>query len=212
MGIIAWERGDDATAVRDVAQAIAIWRENESLQILPGGLFNYGMVLHSAGRHDEALAALEESRRMRVATIGASHALIGETDRMIGEVLAAKGDLEGATERFDRAVRLTRVGFGPEHPRTWFAELSMARHQTRLGRPQEALAALETLARHEGSGSEAPKLRWLARGYQAEARCRMGERERAQRDLDALAAELRSAQPDGGVIPREIAALRAACR
>ena len=40
----------------------------------------------------------------------------------------------------------------------------------------------------------------------------MGERERAQRDLDALAAELRSAQPDGGVIPREIAALRAACR
>ena len=212
MGIIAWERGDDATAVRDVAQAIAIWRENESLQILPGGLFNYGMVLHSAGRHDEALAALEESRRMRVDTIGASHALIGETDRMIGEVLAAKGDLEGATERFDRAVRLTRVGFGPEHPRTWFAELSMARHQTRLGRPQEALAALETLARHEGGGSEAPKLRWLARGYQAEARCRMGERERAQRDLDALAAELRSAQPDGGVIPREIAALRAACR
>jgi hypothetical protein len=59
---------------------------------------------------------------------------------------------------------------------------------------------------------QAPKLRWLARGYLAEARCRMGERERAQRDLDALAAELRSAQPDGGVIPREIAALRAACR
>ena len=148
---------------------------------------------------------------LRVATIGASHALIGETDRMIGEVLAAKGDLEGATERFDRAVRLTRVGFGPEHPRTWFADLSMARHQTRLGRPQEALAALETLARHEGGGSEAPKLRWLARGYQAEARCRMGERERAQRDLDALAAELRSAQPDGGVIPREIAAIRSKC-
>ena len=91
-------------------------------------------------------------------------------------------------------MRLTRVGFGPEHPRTWFAELSMARHQTRLGRPQEALAALETLARHEGSGSEAPKLRWLARGYQAEARCRMGERERAQRDLDALAVGLRAAR------------------
>ena len=68
------------------------------------------------------------------------------------------------------------------------------------------------LAHHEGSGSEAPKLRWLARGYQAEARCRLGGRDRAQRDLDALAAELRSAQPDGGIIPREIAALRAACR
>jgi eukaryotic-like serine/threonine-protein kinase len=212
MGIIAWERGDNATAVRDVAQAVAIWRENESLQILPGGLFNYGMVLYSAGRYDEALAALEESRQMRVGTIGASHALIGETDRMIGEVLAAKGDLQGATERFDRAVRLTRVGFGPDHPRTWFAELSMARHLTRLGRPQDAIAPLQVLAAHEGGGSEAPKLRWFARAYLAEARCRLGEKERARRELDALAGELRVALPDGGIIPREVAELRAACR
>nr|WP_298123171.1 serine/threonine-protein kinase [uncultured Pseudoxanthomonas sp.] len=212
MGIIAWERGDNETAVRNVARAVGIWRSSESLQILPGGLFNYGMVLHSAGRYDEALAALEESRRMRVATIGASHALIGETDRMIGEVLAAKGDLRGASARFDRAVRLTRVGFGPEHPRTWFAELSMARHLTRLGRPQDAVAPLEGLTRHEGGGSEAPKLRWLARAYLAEARCGMGEKERARRELDALAGELRSALPDGGIIPREVTDLRTACR
>ena len=212
MGIIAWERGDNETAVRNVARAVGIWRSSESLQILPGGLFNYGMVLHSAGRYDEALAALEESRRMRVATIGASHALIGETDRMIGEVLAAKGDLRGASARFDRAVRLTRVGFGPEHPRTWFAELSMARHLTRLGRPQDAVSPLEGLTRHEGGGSEAPKLRWLARAYLAEARCGMGEKERARRELDALAGELRSALPDGGIIPREVTDLRTACR
>ena len=212
MGIIAWERGDYDTAVRDVARAVGIWRANESFQILPGGLFNYGMVLHSAGRYDEALAALEESRQMRVSTIGASHALIGETDRMIGEVLASKGDLAGATERFDRAVRLTRVGFGPEHPRTWFAELSMARHLTRLGRPQEAIAPLEALARHDGSGSEAPKLRWLSRAYLAEARCKIGEKDRARRELDALAGELRTALPDGGIIPREVAELRTACR
>ncbi|TQM16650.1 serine/threonine-protein kinase [Pseudoxanthomonas sp. 3HH-4] len=212
MGIIAWERGDNETAVHNVARAVGIWRSSESLQILPGGLFNYGMVLHSAGRHDEALAVLEESRQMRVTTIGASHALIGETDRMIGEVLAAKGDLRGASARFDRAVRLTRVGFGPEHPRTWFAELSMARHLTRLGRPQDAVAPLEGLTRHEGGGSEAPKLRWLARAYLAEARCGMGEKERARRELDALAGELRSALPDGGIIPREVADLRTACR
>lgn len=212
MGIIAWERGDSAAAVRDIAQAVAIWRDTESMQILPGGLFNYGMVLHSAGRYDQALAALEESRRMRVGAIGASHPLIGETDRMIGEVLAARGDLEGATERFDRAVRLTRVGFGPDHPRTWFAELSMARHLTRLGRPQDAIAPLQALAAHEGGGSEAPKLRWQARAYLAEARCRLGEQERARRDLDALAGELRVALPDGGIIPREVAGLRATCQ
>ncbi|MEL1265826.1 serine/threonine-protein kinase [Pseudoxanthomonas putridarboris] len=212
LGIIAWERGDYDTAVRDVGQAVAIWRAPDSAQILPGGLFNYGMVLHSAGRNDEALAALEESRRVRAAQIGASHPLIGETDRLIGEVLAAKGDLAGASERFDRAVRLTRVGFGPDHPRTWFSELSMARHQTRLGRPADALESLQVLAKHAGGGSEAPKLRWLARAYAAEARCRLGEGDRARQELDALIGELRIQQPDGGVIPREAADIRAACR
>jgi serine/threonine-protein kinase len=213
LGIIAWERGDNATAVRDVAQAVTIWRENESLQILPGGLFNYGMVLHSAGRDAEALTILEETRQIRVRTIGASHALVGETDRMIGEVLASQGKLAAATEHFDRAVRLTRVGFGPNHPRTWFAELAMARQLTRLGRPADALAPLQRLARHEGDGSEAPKLRWQARAYLAEARCRLGthERDRGRNELNALLAELRVAQPDGGVIPREVAEIRAAC-
>ncbi|WP_334179723.1 tetratricopeptide repeat protein [Pseudoxanthomonas sp.] len=212
LGIIAWERGDYDSAVRDVEHAVSILRRLDNKQLLPSTLFNYGMVLHSAHREDEALAILEETRQMRVEQIGASHPLIGETDRMIGEVLAAKGDLRGATERFDRAVRLTRVGFGPDHPRTWFAELSMARHLTRLGRPQDAIAALQPLATHEGGGSEAPKLRWQARAYLAEARCRLGEKERARRELDALAGELRIALPDGGVIPHEVAELRAACR
>lgn len=213
LGIIAWERGDYEAATRDVGHAVDILRRLDNEQLLPSSLFNYGMVLHSAGRDDEALAALEETRRIRVRTIGASHALVGETDRMIGEVLATQGKLESATEHFDRAVRLTRVGFGPNHPRTWFAELSMARHLTRLGRPADALATLQRLARHEGGGSEAPKLRWQARAYLGEAHCRLGgrERDRGRNELDALVGELRAAQPDGGVIPREAADIRAAC-
>ncbi|MBL8257582.1 serine/threonine-protein kinase [Pseudoxanthomonas japonensis] len=212
LGIIAWERGDYDSAVRDVGHAVTILRQLDNRQLLPSTLFNYGMVLHSAHREDEALAILLEARQIRVEQIGASHPLIGETDRMIGEVLAAQGDLQGATERFDRAVRLTRVGFGPDHPRTWFSELSMVHHLTRLGRPQDAIALLQPLATHQGGGSEAPKLRWLARAYIAEARCRLDEKERARRELDALAGELRAALPDGGVIPHEIAELRAACR
>ena len=124
---------------------------------------------------------------------------------MIGEVLASKGDLAGATERFDRAVRLTRVGVGPDHPRTWFAELSMARHLTRLGRPQDAIAPLQTLASQPGGGSEAPKLRWQARAYLAEARCRLGEKERARRELDALLGELRIALQPVALAPRAVA-------
>jgi serine/threonine-protein kinase len=131
---------------------------------------------------------------------------------MIGEVLAGQGKLGQATVYFDRAVKLTRVGLGPEHPRTLFAQLSMARHQARIGQRGAALDTLEALATHPGEDSEIPKLHWSARAYAAEVRCRDGQRERARRDLDALIGELRAARPDGGAITREAVAIRNACR
>lgn len=211
LGIIAWERGDMNTAIERLARAVEIWRGPDSVQQLPGGLFNYGMVLHSAGRHDEALVALNESRRLRAGLFGASHPLVGDTHRMIGEVLAAKGDGEGAMEHFDLAIKLTRVGYGPEHPRTLFAELSLAHYLAKHGGSAEALEQLDALGQTTGDGSETPKLRWRARTYAAGIRCNNGEQDRAKRDLDALIAELRAAQPDGGVIPREAGQLRMRC-
>ncbi|KAF1720224.1 protein kinase domain-containing protein [Pseudoxanthomonas wuyuanensis] len=211
LGIIAWEQGDLATAVSHTARAVQIWRGPDSSQQLPGGLFNYGMVLHSAGQDDEAMAALQEARRLRAGLFGASHPLVGDTDRLIGEVLTAQGNPEIAAEYFDRAVRLTQVGYGAEHPRTLFARLSMARHQGRQGHTQDALRELDALARHPGGGSEAPKLRWSARAYAAEIRCRGDQRERARQDLDALYRELQTARPDGGVLNREVQAIRADC-
>jgi len=211
LGIIAWELGDTDAAIADIERAVRVWRSPDSRQQLPGGLYNYGMVLHSAGREDEALAALQEARGLRAELFGASHALVGETDRLIGEVLASRGDLAAASEYFDRAEKLTRIGYGTDHPRTLFAELSLARQLGRTGQVDEALRRMDALAVRKGEGSEIPKLRWSARGYAAELRCERDQRERGRRDLDALLAELRTAQPDGGVIPREIARIRARC-
>jgi serine/threonine-protein kinase len=157
------------------------------------------------------LKALYESRELRAALYGASNPVVGETDRMIGEVIASSGRIEEATPYFDRAVKLTRVGYGEADPRALFAELSMARQQARLGNTVDALARLDALSTHEGTGSEIPKLRWRARAYAAEARCRSGQREHAQRDLDALLHELHAARSEGGVITREAQAIRAAC-
>ncbi|WP_411833311.1 protein kinase domain-containing protein [Pseudoxanthomonas mexicana] len=212
LGIIAWERGDLARALSSLETAIAIWRGPDSAQQLPGGLFNYGMVLHSAGRHDEAMAALQEARRLRVRLYGASHPLVGETDRLIGEVMVARGEVEGATAWFDRALRLTRIGYGEDHPRTSFARLSMARQAGRLGHVEQALQELDALARLPGEGSEPPKLRWSARAYAAELRCRHGQRESGRRAFEQLAAELRTALPEGGALARETGQLEAACR
>jgi serine/threonine-protein kinase len=88
----------------------------------------------------------------------------------------------------------------------------MARQQARIGQTAIALKTLDALAAQSGDDSEALKLQWSARAYAAEARCRDGQRERARRDLDALIGELRAARPEGGVITREVVAIRAACR
>ena len=211
-GVIAWQRGHLDEAIADVERAVRIWRGPNGSQNLHGGLFVYGMVLHADGRDDEALKALMESRAIRAAQYGASHALIGDTDRMIGEVLASQGRLAEATVYFDRAVKLTRVGYGPERPNTLIAQLSMARQLARTGQSAAALDQLDSLAVHAGTGSEIPKLHWSARAYASEVRCRTGQRERAQRELDRLIGELRAARPDGGSITREALAIRAACR
>lgn len=212
LGIIAWEQGDLPTAISHVARAVQIWRGPDSSQQLPGGLFNHGMVLLSAGQLDEAMDALQESRRLRASLFGASHPLVGDTDRMIGEVLVAQGHTGLASEYLDRAVRLTQVGYGAEHPRTLFAQLSMARHWGRQRRTDDALRQLDALAQRPGDGSETPKLRWSARAYAAEIRCREDQRERGRQELDALYQELQAARPDGGALNREVQAIRAGCQ
>jgi len=211
-GIIAWQRGHLEEATADLARAVAIWRILQVSPSLAGGLFNYGMVLHAAGRDDEALRALQESRELRVQQYGASNAVVGLADRMIGEVLVAQGRLDEATAKFDLAFKLTSIGYGPENPGTLLSELSLARHYGRIGRGDEAKRMLARLAALPGGGSELPKLRWQARAYLAELQCREGDTTQARHDLDALLTELHRERPDGGVITREAEAIRAKCR
>ncbi|MET0289435.1 MAG: serine/threonine-protein kinase [Pseudoxanthomonas sp.] len=216
MGIIAMERGQMTEALADVRRAVGIWRheENAALQPggLPGGLFNYALVLHEAGHDEEALTALQAARQMRVTRFGASHALIGETDRLIGDVMATR-DAAAAAPWLDRAVKLTRVGYGAQDPRTRYAEVTQARFAARsepLDGP--ALQLLDHLTQLPGSGSEFPKLRWRAQAYAAEARCLHGQRASALRTLEALERQLHATQPDGGTIPRQVTQIRLACQ
>ena len=210
-GIIAYQRGHGQTAIDELAQAVQIWRGAIGSQMLQAGRFNYGMVLHAAGREEQAQEALLEARALRVHQYGASDDSVGDADRLIGEVLASQGKLELATQYLDRAVKLTRVGLGVEHPRTLLSKLSLARHLARIGQAPAARVALESLALHPGTGSETQNLHWSARTYLAEVRCHNGAPVRGRRELDALIAELRQARPDGGAITREAVAIRAAC-
>ena len=210
-GVIAWERGHLDQASADLARAVEIWRRPDGSQSLPGGLFVQALVQHDAGHQQSALQSLRESRALRAREFGASHATVGETDRMIGEVLSAQGKTSEATAYFDRAMKLTRIGYGADDPRSRLAALSMARQQARLGQASIALKALDAMALLPGQGSEDTKLRWRARMSAAEIRCGLGPKERARRELDALLGELRQLRPDGGTLTRKALAIRNAC-
>ncbi|MFT4256283.1 MAG: protein kinase [Pseudoxanthomonas sp.] len=212
LGIIAWQLGRNREAADDIARAVAIWRSaGGEPQLLADGLFNLGMVLHSAGRNDEALRALREARQLRGQQVGASDGQVGNIDRMIGEVLAEQGKTGEAATYLERALALTGIGLGPQHPSTLQAQLSLARHYLHNDRSDEAREILAPLAELPARGSELPKMHWLARAYLAEIDCRNGHAARARRDLDALLAELHRERPDGGTVVREAEGIRAVC-
>ena len=210
LAIIAWERGDTVASLALLDRSIAILRKRRDPIALSGVLFNKAMVLHEGRRDREALPLLHEARRLRSDKLGAQHPLVGDALRLLGEVDDALGDPERAQGELREAVRLTRAGYGPAHPHTRRAELSLAKFQAGRG-DSAALQRLDALAALPPHDAEQRKLAWLARADAASARCRGTHRAEALAALQSIAAGLRSAQPEGGAVTREVAALRAGC-
>src|SRR5690606_12024517 len=134
-----------------------------------------------------------------------------DADRMIGEVIAGQGDPAAAQAWLEMAADMARRGDPADHPRRLFAELSLARNRARPGQQSAALALLDSPLRRTAERSATPKLRWRASAYAAEARCSAGPSRAALQQLDGLLGQLATAQPDGGVIPREVQAIREGC-
>jgi serine/threonine-protein kinase len=213
LGIIAWERGDPAAAVRWLDQSIAIRRAGvagSSPLDLAGVLFNKAMILHDGGNDAPARPLLAEALRLRAARLGADHPLVGDTQRLLGEVDAALGDKARARGELQSAVDLTRNGYGEAHPHARRAQLSLAAFDAAAGDPA-ALHRLDQLAQLPQADSELRKVAWLAAGEAAALRCHGPQRAQALSSLEAVAQRARIAQPEGGAIPRRLARARAAC-
>ncbi|RDZ26441.1 serine/threonine-protein kinase [Lysobacter silvisoli] len=212
LGVIAWERGDLDAAVVSLRRAIEIARKQGDTGRLSGTLFNLAMVLHEQTRDREALALLQESRHLRDARYGVDHPLLGDTDRMEGEVRIALGERERGMTLLADAVRQTRAGYGTTHPHTRRAELSQAYQQAQLG-DTDALNRLDTLSSLPNADIELRKIGWLAQAYAARIRCaRTGADAVAARErLDVLHRTLHAQRPDGSAIGREIDGIRRGC-
>ncbi|MFZ5637829.1 MAG: protein kinase domain-containing protein [Pseudomonadota bacterium] len=214
LGIIAWERGDIDSALRHLDRALAVLRRDRSSAMYQGVLFNKGMVLHDAGRDQAALPLLMQARQLRVAALGANHERIGDTDRMIGEVMAALGRDTEARARLANAVKLTRAGYDLAHPHTRRAELSLALFDLAHNAPPapSVLDQLDDLSQLPKSDPELRKVAWLASTAIAIERCRDPESEEGPAMLDAIAAEIDAALPEGGAVARAFERERKRCR
>jgi serine/threonine-protein kinase len=214
LGMIAWERGETDTALRHLDRALGVLRKAPESALYQGVLFNKAMVLHDAGRDRAALPLLLQVERLRIRALGATHPRVGETRRLIGEVQAALGQDAAARTSLTEAVRLTHDdhGYGPSHPHTRRAELSLALFELeRDDPPAAAIARLQQLAALPKSDPELRKVAWVAAAAIAVQGCSGPDAEQARAALDGVAAEIAAVLPEGGVVARDFEDLRARC-
>jgi serine/threonine-protein kinase len=73
------------------------------------------------------------------------------------------------------------------------------------------LAKIEAIAALQGDDLASRKQRWRAGAYAAETHCRAGLETQGLGELDTIERQMQLSLPEGGRIPREVAAIRAAC-
>ncbi|HVQ33735.1 MAG TPA: serine/threonine-protein kinase [Lysobacter sp.] len=213
LGMLAWEQGRLEEAERHLAQAVAIWRTSSARTRALGGMAEHAQVLQALGRDAAANTEIDQASQQAVVQLGLKHALTADVEHVHGLMLAARGDHAAAIDRLRRALQISRSAQGPAAVRTQDIELSLAREQARDENPR-AIGTIERLARQDPAkrdSREPRNLRWRAQAYLGEVRCRGVDAPQARADLDALAGELRIGLPQGGRLPREVDAIRAAC-
>lgn len=210
LGLVAWERGDNATALASMQHAVALARREEDNARLADALFDQARLLHAIGRDRAALKSLTEARDLRITRFGPRHALIGDSDRLLGVIELSLGQHDQGMAHLAQAVTLTRSGYGSTHPNTREAELSLA-HAQALEGDDGALTRLDALAGLSHGDLDLRRTAWRAQAYAAQLRCHGPDRDTAMARLETLQEQLREAQPDGGAIPREVAAIVRGC-
>ncbi len=211
LGAVEWELGQSDDALASLSRAAVLYRSGGHEAALASVRFDQAVVLHELGRDAQARPLLQESRRLRELHFGADHPVVGDTDRLLGEVLVEVGEHAAGMGHLANAVRLTRNGYGPTHAGTRRAELALARQQARDG-DEGALERLDSLAAMTPKDPALRQVAWLAGGYAAQLRCSGPDQARAAQTLNTLRGRVQQLQPDGSAVAREIASLTSECQ
>ncbi len=209
LAMVAWERGETEQALRYERQAASAWRKSGNETLVAGGVYNLATILHGIGRNREALPLAREAVKLRTHQYGAGHELVGDSERLQGEILAALGNTAAARTALESAVKLTLHGFGAQHSHTRLAQIALARLLAQQG-DRAALADLIGYGAQHSHDLEQRKAAWLARAYAADLQCRITPKA-SQPVLDAIVSEMQDALPEGGAMPREVEHIRKTC-
>ena len=104
---------------------------------------NFGVLLQSTRRSDEALAVLEGVYPRIVATQGETHPMAVSARRNIGAVLNDLGRFEEALPIFEEGFEATERNNGPDAPTTIIALANLGAVYQSVGRLDESLATLD---------------------------------------------------------------------
>ena len=210
---VRWQQGDFAAARAELDDALDISRRGADPDEIAEAQLDLAELLHAGGQRAEARTEAAQALELAQAQVGANSAIVVDAERLLAEIALAQGEAAQATGQLEQAIARLRAARGPDHVRTHRAELVLARVQARAGRT-DAMARLEALAAVPETDPMQRPVVWRARAYGAEALCEQSPADaaRAARALDALIAQLRQAQPEGGAVTREVSAIREACR
>lgn len=209
LALVAWERGNNASAIAAMQRAVALARRDDPAH-LADALYDQARLLHAVGRDRAASKAITESRELRNERLGPRDPLVGDTDRLLGLIELSLGRREHGMAHLAQAVTLTRSGYGSTHPNTREAELALARQQA-LDGDEAALTRLDALAGLSHTDLDLRRTAWRAQAYAAQLRCHGPDRDPALAKLGSLQEQLQAAQPDGGAVTREVAAIVRGC-
>ncbi len=174
--ILAWRRGDTATAVVLLEQAIALWRAAELDGRLASGLHNLGMVLLETGRAAQAEPALLEALELREKEFGPDQVPVAMTLRQLGEMAIDAGRYDEAQPLLERSLRIENDRHGAQHPETSSVHVSLARLDYARGRIADADARVDqVLSTLTSSDNERRRVRAMARLTLATSRCESGD-------------------------------------
>lgn len=215
LGMIAWEQGDLVAASASLRHRLNIRRVDRVPGLVADALLDLAAVMHASGQDELAHRSLLEARELRQNLPGIEYGSVGEIDRLLGEVEISLGEAPQGVERLQRAIRQLRADYGKNHPFTRRAELVLAYQRASgvagLPAATAALSQLDALAQLPENDIELRDTIWRARAYAAQLRCHGPQRVESLRQLEQLDQDLRQARPEGGVVRREVDAIRLTC-